>query len=504
MKTTIQTQVLEIDARAAAELDRLMRVFQSCRRAAFTRQLGRMELTELRRHLAERFPELDARYRNDAILQAQAIIDSQRELLPRRLAEVEAKIDRTEGKLARTSDLQRRQGIVARLDKLRRKREELVGHLERGTIPKVVFGGRRNLKLRHEGQLSREEWRRLRAEAFYSRGEKNKQGNLHTRLRYDEDSERFYLRVGFPQEESRCRYEWFPIQVPNKGLYRDLLLAASRGQEAYSVEVRWRDGGYYAYITVEEKTPGKITREIEAMRIAAADLNLDRVAVAVIDGEGQYRGSSVYGCGGLAHAGRGKRSWLIGNLAREVVNGLVVQRVGALVLEQLDIRQTHDTNARYNRRTVNFTYRRLHDGLVREALRAGLQVKLVNPAYSSVIGRLKYARAYGISDHQAAAYVLARRGIELREGLPKSLVKVLPVLVGTLDTLLPSLAGHKLERAQKWRERLVNWHRYSPRESRHPWLLWATIESVCKLTKRQLTWSSGGLVVAGMVGVTGG
>ena len=26
----------------------------------------------------------------------------------------------------------------------------------------------------------------------------------------------------------------------------------------------------------------------------------------------------------------------------------------------------------------------------------------------------------------------------------------------------------------------------------------------CKLTKRQLTWSSGGLVVAGMVGVTGG
>jgi len=101
MKTTIQTQLLEIDARAAAELDRLMRVYQSCRRAAFTCRLGGMELTELRRHLAERFPELDARYRNDAILQAQAIIDSQRELLPRRLVEVEAKIDRTEGKLAR-------------------------------------------------------------------------------------------------------------------------------------------------------------------------------------------------------------------------------------------------------------------------------------------------------------------------------------------------------------------------------------------------------------------
>lgn len=504
MKTTIQTQLLEIDAWEAAELDRLMRVFQSCRRAAFTLQWEDMPLTELRRQLAERFSELDARYRNDAILQARAIIDSQRELLPRRLAEVEAKISRTERKLARISDWQKRQGVVARLDKLRGKRKKLVSHLERGTIPKVVFGGRRNLELRLKGRLSREEWQRLRAQSFYSRGEKNKQGNLHTRLRYDEGSERFYLRIGFPQKESRCRYEWFPIQVPTKERYRGLLMAASQGQEAYSVEVRWRDGGYYAHITVEEKTPGRVTREIEAKRIAAADLNLDQVAVAVTDDEGQYRGSSVYSCGALAHAGRGKRDWIIGNLAQKIVDDLVVQEIEALVLEKLDIKQTHDTNARYNRRTVNFTYRRLHDGLVREALRAGLQVKLVNPAYSSVMGRLKYTGPYGISDHQAAAYVLARRGIGLRERLPKPLVKVLPMLVGTLDTLMPSLAGHKLERAHKWRERLANWHRYSPQESKQPWLLWATIEGVCKLTKRQLTWSSGGLVVAGMVGVTGG
>lgn len=277
----------------------------------------------------------------------------------------------------------------------------------------------------------------------------------------------------------------------------------SRGQEAYSIEVRRREGRYYAHVAVEEKTPGKVKREIHAKRIAAADLNLDRVAVAVSDGEGQYRGSWVYDCGVVAHASRGKRDWVIGNLVREIVEDLIAQGVAALVVEQLDIRQTHDTNARYNRCTVNFTYRRLHDGLVREALRAGLQVRLVNPAYSSVIGRLKYARPYGISDHQAAAYVLARRGIGLREGLSKPLVEMLPALLQMVDTLMPSLAGHKLERARKWRERLADWHRYSPRESEHPWLLWATIDGVCKLIKRQLTWSNGGLVVAGMVGVTG-
>lgn len=110
---------------------------------------------------------------------------------------------------------------MARLDRLERKRRELITHLEEDTIPKVIFGGRRNFELRHRGQISREEWQKLRANRFYSRGEKNKQGNLHTRLRYDEDTDRFYLRVGFPQKSGRCRYEWFPLQVPNKEHYRE-------------------------------------------------------------------------------------------------------------------------------------------------------------------------------------------------------------------------------------------------------------------------------------------
>jgi IS605 OrfB family transposase len=99
----------------------------------------------------------------------------------------------------------------------------------------------------------------------------------------------------------------------------------------------------------------------------------------------------MYHCSLLADARQEKRDWVIGNLAREIVADLIEQKVGGLVLEELDIKQTHDTNARFNRRTVNFVHRRLHEATVREALRAGLEVKLVNPAYSSVMGRLKYA-----------------------------------------------------------------------------------------------------------------
>jgi IS605 OrfB family transposase len=504
MKTTIRTQILDVDVGAQTAFDELMRIYESCHRAAFKQQLAGMGPTELRVELRQRYPELDARYRNDAINEAQAIISSQRQLLPRRLSEVEAKISRSERKLARTQDSLRRQGIKARLARLERKRGELITHLEANTIPRVIFGGRHNFELRLRGRISREEWRELRANRFYSRGERNKQGNLHTRLRYDEGRERFYLRVGFPQQNGRCRYEWFPLQVPDKAHYRDLLLTASKGQEAYAVEVLQREGQYYAHITVEEHTSGRIVQRIEAEGVGGVDLNLDQVAVALSDRHGQYRGSRVYHCEKLAYASRNKRDWVMGKLAREMVADLMAEGVEALVLEQLDIKQTHDTHARYNRRTVNFTYRRLHETIVREGLRVGLQVKLVNPAYSSLMGRLKYAGRYGLSDHQAAAYVLARRGLGMKERLPKALVKVLPVLVNELDDLIPTLSAAWQERGMQWRERLVNWHQYSPHESDHPWLLWVTIDGVCKLIKRQLTWSNGEYVVAGMVGVTGG
>ena len=49
----------------------------------------------------------------------------------------------------------------------------------------------------------------------------------------------------------------------------------------------------------------------------------------------------------------------------------------------------------------------------------------VNPAFSSVIGRVKYMERYGLSVHQAAALVLARRLLGCSERIPRR--RVAPV-----------------------------------------------------------------------------
>ncbi len=39
----------------------------------------------------------------------------------------------------------------------------------------------------------------------------------------------------------------------------------------------------------------------------------------------------------------------------------------------------------------------------------------VNPAYTSVIALIKYARQYGLASDEAAAMAIARRGMRLKE-----------------------------------------------------------------------------------------
>ncbi len=103
------------------------------------------------------------------------------------------------------------------------------------------------------------------------------------------------------------------------------------------------------------------------------------------------------------------------------------------VIDDLKITQRSGGHSKFNRRTLPFTYRQLQDALVRRALRNGLVVKAVNPAYTSWIGRLKYARPLGVSVHIAAAYVIVRRGLGLQERIPKTLLGTFPVLTAILE-----------------------------------------------------------------------
>jgi IS605 OrfB family transposase len=68
-------------------------------------------------------------------------------------------------------------------------------------------------------------------------------------------------------------------------------------------------------------------------------------------------------------------------------------------------------SARRNRALSAFPYAMLHALLTRAAARAGVAVRQVNPAYTSVVGRVKVAPTRGVSTHQGAAFTIARRAL---------------------------------------------------------------------------------------------
>jgi IS605 OrfB family transposase len=96
-----------------------------------------------------------------------------------------------------------------------------------------------------------------------------------------------------------------------------------------------------------------------------------------------------------------------------------------VVIENLDFgkkkEQLREENRKYSRMLSSWAYNRFAELLEAILNNRGIQLIKINPAYSSLIGLVKYARMYGLASDEAAALVIARRGMRLSERVPRSL-----------------------------------------------------------------------------------
>jgi len=100
-----------------------------------------------------------------------------------------------------------------------------------------------------------------------------------------------------------------------------------------------------------------------------------------------------------------------------------------IAIERLDFSQKKATlkessHPKYARMLSSFAYQTIRYTIQSRAYREGVGIIEVNPAYTSVIGRVKYARSYGLSIHRAAAVCIARRSQGASERLPRYLDKI--------------------------------------------------------------------------------
>ena len=105
-----------------------------------------------------------------------------------------------------------------------------------------------------------------------------------------------------------------------------------------------------------------------------------------------------------------------------------------IVCEELDFsakkEQLSQRGRKYARMLSGWAYSRFYELLESILNNRGIYLMKVNPAYTSVIGLVKYARQYGLASDEAAAVSIARRGMRLTENIPGSITAYLDVKSG--------------------------------------------------------------------------
>lgn len=466
IKTSYRLIVKNVDNENDALIHQLMHKQQSAMRIAYNRLQENVAEKEIYKKLSNMFPTLTGWDINAAIVLANETLDSQATALARHINYLERKIEKLENTLHQNKSS--REHIV----RLKNKMEIQKNYQKEGTVPPAIFGGRQLWNEVFRGVPgAKEEWRDKRSQQYFSLGETaNFYGNRHIKIGFSEENV-LYISIRVLKDGKRF---WIKMPVSYTRQQEHIFKKITEPHIKKTIRlIRIKTGEYQVMVTVDEPVTGKeISGELEEDTFAGLDINLDHIAVVISDRQGQFRNWMVLRFLNLGELPKAKSKHLIGNYAKEIISWLKNHHVNALVLEDLKIKPAINRSPKYNRRTIPFAYRQIVNAISRRALREGITIKNVNPAYTSWIGGLKYAQMYGVSRHVAAAYIIVRRGLRLPERLPIELVKILPKIANVINIL-------SIKKGDEFREKISNWKRYSPIGD-YPWLLWIVLFSIYK------------------------
>jgi IS605 OrfB family transposase len=300
----------------------------------------------------------------------------------------------------------------------------------------VVFGGRRLFEKLCKNHLSgkakeklKKQWRELRQGTLVSIGSKSDRGNRLTR--FEDLNGQLYLRITTGNREfiyakvlrepSNSKDKWIAFMA--------MLLESWQTQNyfAYTVELKLRDGEIYGSVSFEIPTPEvKHTRE---QGVIAIDTNASPIHLAVAEASKtgelvSYQTINLHHLLGLSQNSKNHQEWI---LAHQLLN-LAIEKGKAIAIEnlkKLKRGKRGDGKAELRKRLHQWNAKKLLQKLKRVAMLKGVEVVEVNPAYTSVIGMLKYAPQLSIDKDMAGAYVIGRRALGFKEDMPENYEKLL-------------------------------------------------------------------------------
>ena len=321
-----------------------------------------------------------------------------------------------------------KRSLWCKKQKLNRMQQALAGYerLEKAPCMKLCWGTKRLFKAQHylveNGFNSHVSWlntyRKKRDSQVNFIGSADEPcGNQNAQLSYDEAKGLFSLRIRKDLEYMQnAKDKFMAIEGLDFNLHKNELIGAIREKATpLTLRILRRENKWYLQVIFTWKIDTKNRATTSQYGTLGLDFNDGFITLSETDYYGNLVGQHHYP---LHYHGTGdKAKTEIQTVVASIVK-LAQQERKSLVIENLDFGKTKARTDKgssrkgkaYNKMIHALDYSRYKKCMENACHRHNVELILINPAYTSMIGVEKYSRRMKLSPHQAASYVIARKG----------------------------------------------------------------------------------------------
>jgi len=309
----------------------------------------------------------------------------------------------------------------------------------RGQNPKkLIFGGRtlfEKLKKKHlQGKRLKElkrKWREKRQGNLISIGAKHKthKGNLNLRfIPAEKGKNNFLLRIALKNRKFILAKVKRDLSGKSDKWALFLAKILSGDKFPYTVELKLKDGQIYGFAKFSLDVPPQTITKSKG--VIGIDVNARpfHLALAEFSSDGNLQSyKSIYLSHLLKYKSRNRKEYEEWLIAHEVVK-FAKEKNKAVAIEDiknLPKGKRGDGKAKFRKILQFFSYKRILKKIESLANQEGIEIVKVNPAFTSVIGMMKYCPQYFIDKDVAGAYVIGRKALGFKEKIPENYKKLL-------------------------------------------------------------------------------
>lgn len=377
---------------------------------------------------------ITARQFNACRVDVEGKISSIKERRKQLILEQKERIQKLEKKLRKIKDPLIKHQKKRRLHLLKQKYKKLAEENKQNKVS-LCFGSKKlfraQFNLEKNGYQNHEEWladwNNARSNEFFVLGSKDETSGNQSCTATIESNNTLTLRLRIPNSLISQYGKYLTIPGVHFSYGQDQILSALKAPEKQALTYRFKKDQKSWRVFASTALPKPEYKSQQGLGVIGVDININHLAIVETDRFGnpilkKTIPLNLYG------KTQDQALALIGDASSEVIQ-YAEQTFKPVILEDLDF-QRKKSSLRENcsssqaRQLSSFSYQSIITHLKSRGRNQQIEVCQVNPAFTSVIGRIKYAERYGLSIHHSAALCIGRRFLKLSEKVPRHLGKI--------------------------------------------------------------------------------